>query len=83
MRQRDTEVPESAKETVRGIRRARGRRFSAEEKIRIVLDACAAKIASPRTSIINGLRNPSRPARSSSLRYCPRGVLRRGHAAPD
>ena len=38
MRQRDTKVPKSAEETVRDIRRATRRHFSAEEKIRIVLD---------------------------------------------
>ena len=38
MRQRDTKVPQSAEVTVRDIRRATRRHFSAEEKIRIVLD---------------------------------------------
>jgi len=38
MRQRDKRTPESAEETVRDIRRATRRQFSAEEKIRIVLD---------------------------------------------
>jgi transposase len=38
MRQRDKQVPKSAEETVRDIRRATRRQFSAEEKIRIVLD---------------------------------------------
>jgi len=38
MRQRDTKVPQSAEETVRDIRRATRRHFSAEEKIRIVLE---------------------------------------------
>ena len=38
MRQRDKQAPQSAEETVRNIRRATRRQFSAEEKIRIVLD---------------------------------------------
>ena len=38
MRQRDKQAPQSAEETVRDIRRAMRRHFSAEEKIRIVLE---------------------------------------------
>jgi transposase len=38
MRQRDERPPESAEQTVRDIRRATRRHFSAEEKIRIVLE---------------------------------------------
>ena len=38
MRQRDKQAPQGAEETVRNIRRATRRQFSAEEKIRIVLD---------------------------------------------
>jgi transposase len=38
MRYRDKQAPQSAEETVRDIRRATRRHFSAEEKIRIVLD---------------------------------------------
>ena len=38
MRRRDKQAPPSAEETVRDIRRATRRHFSAEEKIRIVLD---------------------------------------------
>ena len=38
MRQRDKQAPPSAEETVRDIRRATRRHFSAEEKIRIVLE---------------------------------------------
>jgi len=38
MRQRDKQASQSAEETVRDIRRATRRHFSAEEKIRIVLD---------------------------------------------
>jgi transposase len=38
MRQRDRQAPEGAEKTVRDIRRATRRQFSAEEKIRIVLD---------------------------------------------
>jgi len=38
MRHRNDRAPESAEKTVRDIRRATRRHFSAEEKIRIVLD---------------------------------------------
>src|SRR6187455_3765231 len=38
MRQASKRIPESAEKTVRDIRRATRRHFSAEEKIRIVLD---------------------------------------------
>jgi transposase-like protein len=38
MRQRGKQAPQSAEETVRDIRRATRRQFSAEEKIRIVLE---------------------------------------------
>ncbi len=38
MRQKDKQAPQSAEQTVRDIRRATRRHFSAEEKIRIVLD---------------------------------------------
>ena len=38
MRQRDKQAPQSAEETVRDIRRATRRHFSAEDKIRIVLE---------------------------------------------
>ena len=38
MRQRDDRTPDSAEKTVRDIRRATRRQFSAEEKIRIVLE---------------------------------------------
>jgi transposase len=38
MRQRNKQAPQNAEETVREIRRATRRQFSAEEKIRIVLE---------------------------------------------
>ena len=38
MRQRDRQAPEGAEKTVRDIRRATRRQFSAEEKTRIVLE---------------------------------------------
>ena len=38
MRQRDKQAPQNAEETVRDIRWATRRQFSAEEKIRIVLE---------------------------------------------
>jgi len=43
MRQRDKQAPQSAEETVRDIRRATRRHFSAEEKVRIVLDGLRGK----------------------------------------
>ena len=45
MRQRDDRTPESAEKTVRDIRRATRRQFSAEEKIRIVLDGLRGEIS--------------------------------------
>ena len=39
MRQREKQAPQSAEETVRDIRRATRRHFSAEDKIRIVLES--------------------------------------------
>lgn len=38
MRQQDKRAPQSAEQTVRDIRRTTRRHFSAEEKIRIVLE---------------------------------------------
>ena len=38
MRHKDDRAPDSAEKTVRDIRRATRRRFSAEDKIRIVLE---------------------------------------------
>lgn len=38
MRQRDKQAPQRAEETVRHIRRATRRHFSAKKKIRIVLE---------------------------------------------
>jgi hypothetical protein len=51
MRQRDKQAPQSAEETVRDILRATRRHFSAEEKIRIVLDGLRGEdsIAEPST----------------------------------
>jgi transposase-like protein len=75
MRQRDQQVLQSAEETVRDIRRATRRHFSAEEKIRIVLEGLRgedsisvlwSKEASPKTSIIAGRRSSSMPARGGS-----------------
>ena len=44
MRQRDKQAPQSGEETVRDIRRATRRLFSAEEKIRIVLDGLRGEV---------------------------------------
>ena len=65
----------SPEKVVQEIRRKTRRRFSAEEKIRIVLEACGAKKASPRCAarrawrricITAGARSFSKPARSGS-----------------
>ena len=73
MRQRDKQAPQSAEETVRDIRRATRRHFSAEDKIRIVLEGLrgedsiaepAARRASPRIFITAGPRSSLRLARS-------------------
>jgi len=45
MRQRDKQAPQNAKETVKDIRRATSLHFSAEEKIRIVLDGLRDEVA--------------------------------------
>ncbi len=75
MRQKSGPVKEPAEKVVKEIRRATRRQFSAEEKIRIVLEACAARRASPncagaressRTCITAGRRISSRPGRSGS-----------------
>jgi len=42
IRQRDKQAPQNAEETVRDIRRATRRHFSAEEKIRII--ACPKNV---------------------------------------
>ncbi len=47
MRQKSGRTKEPAEKVVKDICRATRRRFSAEEKIRIVLEACAARTASP------------------------------------
>jgi len=45
MRQRDKQAPQNAEETVKDIRRATSLHFSAEEKIRIVLDGLRDEVA--------------------------------------
>jgi transposase-like protein len=71
MRQKSGLVKESAEKVVKDIRRATRRHFSAEDKIRIVLeglrgeDSIAAAVrGSSRTSITAGRRTFSKPARS-------------------
>ena len=59
MRQPDKQAPQSAEETVRDIRRATTRHFSAEEKVRIVLE---------------GLRGARRHA-SATLTGCRRAYV--------
>ena len=63
----------SAEKVVQDIRRKTRRRFSAEEKIRIVLEGCGAKRvsrrcavakASIRISTIGGARSSSKPGRN-------------------
>src|SRR5580704_14139589 len=83
MRQKSGPAKEPAAKIVKDIRRATRRQFSAEEKIRIVLEGlrgeesiaelCLAK-GSSRTSIIVGRRTSWKPARSGWLatRHGPR-----------
>ena len=82
MRQANKRIPESAEKTVRDIRRATRRHHSAEEKIRIVLKACAARTAllscaarkgSIRTCTTVGQRSSWRRARNGSP--ATRGIL--------
>jgi hypothetical protein len=57
--------PESAEQVVKDIRRATRRHFSAEDKIRIVLEGLRGEDSiAERTSITGGRRSSSRPARS-------------------
>ena len=75
MRQKSGPVRAPAEQVLKDIRRATRRHFSAEDKIRIVLEGlrgedsiaelCAAKALS-RTSITAGRRSSSKPARSGS-----------------
>ena len=76
MRQKDSRAPEGAEKTVRDIRRATRRQFSAEEKIRIVLEglrgeelmpSSAARKASPRPSTIAGRRSSFEAGKSRIL----------------
>ena len=93
MRQRDKQAPLSAEETVRDIRRATRRHFSAEEKIRIVLDGLRGEdsiselcrkegIAQNSTTV--GPRSSSRPAKSDSLAtpHARRAPMRSRRSAP-
>ena len=76
MRQKSMPTKEPAEEVIKGIRRATRRHFSADDKIRIVLEGlrgeasiaelCAARGLS-RTCIIAGRRNSSRRGRSDWL----------------
>jgi transposase len=45
MRQRQKQAPQNVEETVKDIRRATSRHFSAEKKIRIVLDGLREEVA--------------------------------------
>ena len=80
MRQKSMPTKEPAEQVIKGIRRATRRHFSAEDKIRIVLEGCAVKRVSPsfagarglsRTSIIAGRRIFSRQGRSDWLAIPP------------
>src|SRR5580704_7219036 len=81
MRQKSGPVKEPAEQVVKDIRRATRRQFSAEEKIRVVLEglrgrkaslSSAAERGSSRTSIIAGRRTSWKPARGGWL------AIRRG-----
>ena len=52
MRQRNKQAPQSAEETVRDIRRATRRHFSAEEKIRIVLEGLRGEDSIAELSVV-------------------------------
>ena len=71
----------SAEAVIKDIRRATRKQYGAEEKIRIVLEVCAARSRSPRCADVKGSpraftttgrRNSSKPARSGWL------VIQRG-----
>jgi transposase len=73
MRQKSGPVKESAEKVVKDIRRATRRHFSAEDKIRIVLEGLRGEESivelcrregSSRTSVTAGRRTFSKPARS-------------------
>jgi transposase-like protein len=77
MRQKSGPVKEPATQVLKNIRRATRRHFSAENKIRIVLEGlrgedgiadCVVARRSSRTSAIAGRRIFWRPARSAWLR---------------
>jgi transposase len=85
MRQKSIPVRDPAERVVKGIRRAMRRHFTAEDKIRIVLEGLRGEDSiaelcrregSSRTSIIGGRRNFSRRARSGWP------VIRRGRRPP-
>ena len=65
MRHRNDRVPESAEKTVRDIRRATRRQFSAEEKIRIVLEGLRGEESIAELSRKEGI--------AQTLYYLPRG----------
>ena len=84
MRQKSGSEKQPAEDTIKDIRRATRRHFSAEEKIRVVLEglrgedkpSSVAARASPRRCTIVGRRSFWRPARSGSL------ATRRGPRPP-
>ena len=80
MRQKSVPEKEPATQVVKNIRRATRRHFSAEDKIRIVLEGLRGEAVSPssaaarglsRTSITVGLKTFSRQARSDWLAIRP------------
>jgi transposase len=55
MRQKSVPEKEPATQVVKNIRRATRRHFSAEDKIRIVLEACAARSSQKEKSLPSSL----------------------------
>ena len=72
MRQRGKQALQSAQETVRNIRRATRRQFSAEEKIRIVVDRLGGE-----DSIAELCRAIAERCFNHSARASPRSMVQR------
>jgi hypothetical protein len=87
MRQKSGPEKQPAEDAIRDIRRATRRHVSAEEKIRVVLEGCAARRASPnpvaaraspRRCPMAGRKSSWKPARSGlpAIRRAPRPPTR-------